>query len=178
MAEEQAAENQGLVGYFAHAREAAMAWGALVLVTPAGDPVDFLYTDPVTVSRLTHRLLGPRVDAYLVGQVLLQPLLEQAGARLSLLCFDAPALLQRDFTFAVPAAVHAAGDAVHRDGAWVCEIVSTGNGHDHTWWLASATRAAAAATLRQATAAMAPFGILDPFAQLRAGMAEVRGERP
>lgn len=178
MADEQAAEKEGLIGYFAHAREAAMAWGALVLVTPEGDPVDFFYTDPVTVSRLTHRLLGPRVDAYLVGQVLLSPLLEQAGGRLSLLCFDEPALLQRDFAFGVPAAVQAAGDAVHRDGAWVCEIVSIGNGHDHTWWLARATRTAAAATLRQATTAMAPFGILDPFAQLRAAMAEVRGERP
>ena len=174
---DEPAEKDGLIGYFAHAREAGMAWGALVLVTPEGDPVDFLYTDPVTVSRLTHRLLGPRVDAYLVGQVLLQPLLDQAAARLTLLCFDEPALLQRDFGFGVPAAVQAPRDALHREGAWVCESVSTGNGHPDTWWLVSGTRGPALAALRQATAAMAPFGILDPFVHLRAAMAEVRGER-
>jgi hypothetical protein len=171
-------ETDGLIGYFAHAREGATAWGALVLVTQGGDPVDFLYTDPVTVSRLTNRLLGPRVDAYLVGQVLLQPLLDQAVGRLALLCFDDAALLQRAFTFPVPAAVQAPRDAMHRDGAWVHEALAAGNGHEQAWWLASDTRPAAVAVLKQAVDGMAPFGILEPFVQLRAAMAEVRAERP
>jgi hypothetical protein len=175
---EARADPEGLIGYFAHAREAGTAWGALVLVTRAGDPVDFLYTDPVQVSRLTQRLLGPRVDAYLVERVLLGPLLEQAGPHLSLLCFDDGAVLQRPFALDVPVAVRAASDAPHKDGAWVAETVPTGNGHDHTWWLTGATRSAAIAALKQAATAMAPFGILDPFAQLRAAMAEVRSERP
>jgi len=166
-----------LIGYFAHVREAASAWGALVLVTPEGDPVDFLYTDPVTLNRLTHRLLGPRMDGYLVARVLLQPLLEQAGSRLSLLCFDDPAVLQRRFAYLVPVAVLASHDVPHKDGAWIAETVPSANGHGQTWWLASETRAAALAALKQTAAAMAPFGILDPFQQLRAAMAEVRGEK-
>jgi hypothetical protein len=171
-------DKERLIGYFAHAREVATAWGALVLVTTEGDPVDFLYTDPVTLSRLTLRLLGPRMDAYLVGRVLLEPLLEQAGGRLSLLCFDDPAVLQRRFEFPVPVAVLASGEVAHKDGAWAAETVPLGNGHDQTWWLASDTRSTAVAMLKQAAAAMAPFGILDPFQQLRAAMAEVRAERP
>jgi hypothetical protein len=166
-----------LIGYFAHAREAASAWGALVLMTPDGDPVDLLYTEPVTLNRLTHRLLGPRVDGYLVASVLLQPLLEQAGARLSLLCFDDPAVLQRRLRSDVPVAVLAAREAAHKDGAWIAESVPSGNGHDRTWWLAAETHGAALAALKQASAAMAPFGLLDPFQQLRAAMAEMRGEK-
>jgi hypothetical protein len=165
-----------LIGYFAHVRHTTTAWGALVLVTPEGDPVDFFYTDPVTLNRLTHRLLGPRLDAYLVARVLLEPLLEQAGSRLALVCFDDPAVLQRRFEFGVPVAVLAARDVPHKDGAWVAEAVSLGNGHDQTWWLASETRTAAVAALKQTAVAMAPFVLTDPFQQLRAAMAEVRGE--
>lgn len=166
-----------LIGYFAHVREAASAWGALVLVTAEGDPVDFLYTDPVTLNRLTNRLLGPRLDSYLVTRVLLSPLLEQAGHRLSLLCFDDPAILQRRLESDVPVAVFAARDTTHKDGAWIAESLPSSNGHDHNWWLAPQTCTAALAALKQTAAAMAPFGILEPFNQLRAAMAEVRGEK-
>jgi hypothetical protein len=166
-----------LIGYFAHVREAASAWGALVLVTGEGDPVDFLYTDPVMLNRLTNRLLGPRLDSYLVTRVLLAPLLEQAGHRLALLCFDDPAILQRRLDSDVPVAVFAARDTTHKEGAWIAESLPSNNGHDHTWWLAPQTCSAALAALKQTAAAMAPFGILEPFNQLRAAMAEVRGEK-
>jgi hypothetical protein len=167
-----------LIGYFAHVREASSAWAALVLVTPEGDPVDFLYTDPVALNRLTNRLLGPRLDGYLVTRVLLAPLLEQAGHRLSLLCFDDPAILQRRLDSDLPLAVFAPHDTTHKDGAWIAESLPSNNGHPHTWWLAPATYSAALAALKQTAAAMAPFGILEPFNQLRAAMAEVRGEKP
>jgi len=166
-----------LIGYFAHVREAATAWGALVLMTPEGDPLDFLYTEPVTVGRLTQALLGARADGYVLARVLLAPLLEQAGPRLALLCLDDVAALQRRFTFEVPVAVAAAADAPHKDGAWTAEAVPNGDGQSHTWWLGDGARDDARARLREAAAAMAPFGILDPFRQLRAAMAEVRGER-
>ena len=133
------APGEPLIGYFAHAREAASAWGALVLVTAEGDPVDFLYTDPVLLNRLTNRLLGPRLDGYLVTRVLLAPLLEQAGHRLSLLCFDETAILQRRLESDVPVAVFAARDTTHKEGAWIAESLPSGNGHDHTCWLAPAT---------------------------------------
>jgi hypothetical protein len=167
---------EGLIGYFVHRREAATSWAALVQVTPDGDPVDFLYTDPLTLSGFTRRLLGSRVDAYLVGRVLLEPLLAQAGGRLSLLCFDDPAVLLRRLDCEVPVAVFAPPGAAHKDGAWVAETVAVGNGGDQTWWLAPQSADAAVAALRQAASAMAPFGILEPFAQLRAAMVELKGE--
>jgi hypothetical protein len=166
-----------LIGYFAHVREAATAWGALVLMTPDGDPLDFLYTEPVTVGRLTHALLGTRIDGYVLARVLLAPLLEQAGARLALLCLDDAALLQRRFSFEVPVAVAAAPDAPHKEGAWTAEALANGDGQTHTWWVGTGAREAAVAQLREAAAAMSPFGIVDPFRQLRAAMAEVRAER-
>jgi hypothetical protein len=170
------AEAERRIGYFAHQREATTAWAALVEVTPDGDPVDFLYTDAVTVNRFTQRLLGPRVDGYVVGHVLLEPLLARAADHLALLCFDDPAVLQRRLACGVPVAVFAPGDAPHKQGAWAAETVAL-NGKGQTWWLAPATRGSALAMLHQAAAAMAPFGILDPFAQLRAAMAELRGEK-
>jgi hypothetical protein len=166
-----------LIGYFAHVRETASAWAALVLVTPEGDPVDFFYTDPVTLNRLTHRLLGARLDAYLVARVLLEPLLQQVDGRLSLLCFDDPAVLQRRLQVGVPVAVVAAGVPPHKEGAWTAESLPSGNGHDHTWWLATGSGPEALSLLRHTAAAMAPFGLLEPFQQLRAAMAEVRAEK-
>jgi len=171
-------EASAFIGYFAHVREGNTAWGALVLVTPEGDPVDFLYTDPVTVGRLTHTLLGPRMDGYLVDRVLLAPLVEQAGPRLALVCLDDPALLQRRPGFAVAVAVLAPPDAAHKEGAWAAETMPNGSGGPaHTWWLSGDARAEAMARLRQAAEVLAPFGILEPFQHLRAAMAEVRAER-
>ena len=170
-------DREGLIGYFVHRREAAVSWAALVQVTPEGDPVDFLYTDPLTLNGFTRRLLGSRVDAYLVGRVLLDPLLEQAGGRLSLLCFDDPAVLLRRLDPKLPMAVFAPRDAAHKAGAWVAETVALGNGGDQSWWLAPETADAAVRALQQTAAAMAPFGILEPFAQLRAAMVEVKGEK-
>jgi hypothetical protein len=172
-----APEAERRIGYFAHQREATTAWAALVEVTPEGDPVEFLYTDAVTVNRFTQRLLGARVDGYVVGQVLLEPLLSRAADHLALLCFDDPAVLQRRLVCGVPVAVFAPGTAPHKQGAWEAETVAVGNGRGQTWWMVPETRGSALAMLHQAAAAMAPFGILDPFAQLRAAMAELRGEK-
>jgi hypothetical protein len=169
-------DREGLIGYFVHRREAAVSWAALVQVTPEGDPVDFLYTDPLTLNGFTRRLLGARVDAYLVGRVLLGPLLAQAGEGLSLLCFDDPSVLLRRLEPKPPMAVFAPRDAAHKAGAWVAETVAVGNG-DQNWWLAPETADAAVRVLQQAAAAMAPFGILEPFAQLRAAMVELKGEK-
>jgi hypothetical protein len=169
-------DHEGLIGYFVHRREAATSWAALVLVTPEGDPVDLLYTDPLTLSAFTRRLLGSRVDGYLVARVLLAPLLAQTGGRLSLLCFDDAAVLLQRLDCAVPAAVYAPGEAAHKPGAWARETLAV-NGADQGWWLAPATADAAVRALQGAAAAMAPFGILDPFQQLRAAMVELKGEK-
>jgi hypothetical protein len=171
------ADKQTLVGYFAHAREAATAWAALVLVTLEGDPVDFLYTEPVTLNAVAHLLLGARVDAYLVEKVLLEPLLQQAAGRVSLLCIDDPQVLQRRFVHDVPVAVLAPADVTHRHPSWWAEQGPGANGNGTSWWVAGEAGATAMAALRAAAAAMAPFSILDPFRQLRAAMAEVRAER-
>jgi len=164
------------LAFFAHVREDATYRGALVVVTTDGDPLDFVYTESVTLSRLSQRLLGPRVGGYMIERVLLPPLLEQAGAGVMLLCFDDPALLQRRVRLPVPCIVFAPGDAAHRAGAWVTETVRAGDAPPETCWLPPQHREPATRSLEVALADMAPFSVREPFAQLRAAIAELNGQ--
>jgi len=162
------------IGYFAHVRDAMAYWGALVLLTPDGDPSELFYTEPVNLNRLTHQLLGPRADAYVIERVLLRPLLEQVGnGATAAVCFDDPAVLQRHLRLAVPVAVLAPKEAAHRAGAWRFQTIPDGD-HAEGCWVQPESAETALQALAEAAAGMAPFGLRDPFRQLRAAMAEIR----
>ena len=162
------------LGYFAHVRDAMAYWGALVLLTPDGDPSELFYTEPVHLNRLTHQLLGPRADAYVIERVLLKPLLEQAGhGAASALCFDDPAVLQRRLRLPVPAAVLAPPEAAHRAGSWRFQTIPDGDRREGCW-VQPETGDAVIRALQEAAEGMAPFGLRDPFRQLRAAMTEIR----
>lgn len=162
------------IGYFAHVRDATAYWGALVLLTPDGDPSELFYTEPVHLNRLTHQLLGARADAYVIERVLLRPLLEQAGnGATAAVCFDDPAVLQRRLRLSVPAAVLAAADATHRAGSWRFQTIPDGD-RSEGCWVQPESGDAALQALKEAADGMAPFGLRDPFRQLRAAMTEIR----
>jgi hypothetical protein len=55
---------EGTIAYFAHQTQGATYLGALVVVTFEGDPVDFAYTDPVTLSRFSQQLFGAPADGH------------------------------------------------------------------------------------------------------------------
>ena len=82
------------IAYFAHQKQGSAYLGALVVVSFEGDPVDFAYTDPVTLNRFSAQLLGARADGYMISRVLLEPLLKQVKAP-GLVCFDEPQVLLR-----------------------------------------------------------------------------------
>lgn len=162
------------IGYFAHVRDAMAYWGALVLLTPDGDPSELFYTEPVHLNRLTHQLLGARADAYVIERVLLKPLLEQAGNRATaVLCFDDPAVLQRRLRLSVPVAVLAPAESAHRAATWRFQTLGDGD-REEGCWVQPETGDAVVQALREAAEGMAPFGLREPFRQLRAAMTEIR----
>jgi hypothetical protein len=164
---------EGTIAYFAHQKEGATYLGALVVVSFEGDPVDFAYTDPVTLNRFSQQLLGARADGYMIGRVLLEPPLKQVKAP-GIVCFDEPHLLERRPPTQTPAVVFAAAAAPHKEGHWSFHTVKNGSQAAEGCWVSRANKdAGVLAKLQEAAAAMAPFGIRDPFRQLRAAMAEV-----
>jgi hypothetical protein len=163
---------EGTIAYFAHQKQGATYLGALVVVTAEGDPVDFAYTDAVTLNRFSQQLLGGRADGYMIARVLLEPLLKQVKTP-GIVCFDEPHLLARRPPTEPPAVVFAAADAPHKEDQWSFRSVKNGSGTPEGCWVARAEDAGVLAKLQEVAAAMAPFGIREPFRQLRAAMAEL-----
>lgn len=163
---------EGTIAYFAHQKEAATYLGALVVVSLEGDPLDFAYTDPVTLNRFSQQLLGARADGYMIARVLLLPLLKQVKPP-GILCFDEPHLLARRPPTEGPAVVFAGADAPHKEGCWSFHSVKNGSLPPEAMWVARTKDAGVVAKLQEAASAMAPFSIREPFRQLRAAMAEV-----
>lgn len=163
---------EGTIAYFAHQKQGATYLGALVVVSFEGDPVDFAYTDPVTLNRFSLQLLGPRADGYMIAHVLLEPLLKQVKAP-GMVCFDEPHLLERRPAILPPAVVFAAADAPHKEGHWSFHTVKNGSQGPESCWVSRPKDAGVAAMLQEAAAAMAPFSLREPFRQLRAALGEV-----
>ncbi len=167
-----ALEEEGTIAYFAHQKQGAAYLGALVVVSFEGDPVDFAYTDPVTLNRFSVQLLGARADGYMISRVLLEPLLKQVKAP-GLVCFDEPHVLMRRPLGGLPSVVFAPADAAHKAGAWTFQKLGNGAGPSEGCWVSAAGDASVAGKLQKVSAAMAPFGLREPFRQLRAAMGEL-----
>jgi hypothetical protein len=166
------------LGYFAHERDGATFRGALAVLSLEGDPVDLVYTDPVSVSRLTQALLGPRLDAYMLARVLAEPLLAQAKEKPAVVCFEDARLLLRHLRLGVPAVVMADPDAPHRETGWRLEQIGNGAADRELLWVAQQGQKATVALLEEARRTMAPFGIREPFRQVKAAIAALAKEAP
>ncbi len=166
------------LGYFAHERDGATFRGALAVLTIEGDPVDLVYTDPVSVSRLTQALLGPRLDAYMLARVLAEPLLAQAKEKPTVVCFEDARLLLRHLRLGVPAVVMADPDAPHRETGWRLEQIGNGAADRDLLWVTQQGQKATVALLEEARRTMAPFGIREPFRQVKAAIAALAKEAP
>jgi hypothetical protein len=162
----------GTIAYFAHQKQGSAYLGALVVVSDEGDPVDFAYTDPVTLNRFSMQLLGARADGYMIARVLLEPLLKQVKAA-GLVCFDEPQVLLRRPVEGLPCVVFAPGDAAHKDRVWAFQKLRNGTNPNEGCWVSPAADVAVVAKLQTVAAAMAPFGLREPFRQLRAAMGEL-----
>ena len=160
------------IAYFAHQKQGNAYVGALVVVSYEGDPVDFAYTDPVTLNRFSLQLLGARADGYMIARVLLEPLLKQVKAP-GVVLFDEPHVLLRRPAGGPPSVVFAGADAAHKDGAWSFHEPVNRAGPTEGYWVSPAGDASVAARLQKAAAVMAPFALREPFEKLRAAMGEL-----
>ena len=167
-----ALDEEGTIAYFAHQKQGAAYVGALVVVSFEGDPVDFAYTDPVALNRFSVQLLGARADGYMIARVLLEPLLKQVKVP-GLVCFDEPHVLLRRPVAGPPSVVFAPAEAAHKAGAWAFQKLGNGVVSSEGCWVSGQGDASVAGKLQQAAAAMAPFGLREPFQKLRAAMGEL-----
>ncbi len=166
---------EGAIAYFAYQRQGATYLGALVVVSLEGDPLDFAYTDPVTLNSFSLRLLGSRADGYMVSRILLEPLLRQVKTPL-FVCFDDAQVLHRRLRLAQPGVVFADAGLPHKEGHWVPHALKDGPNTTLHCWITYNADKGLLGRIRQAAEAMAPFDITEPFKQLRAAMAEMHGQ--
>jgi hypothetical protein len=107
----------------------------------------------------------------MIARVLLEPLVTQVKAP-GAVCFDEPHLLQRRPVAGAPVVVFAPRDAPHKEGHWSFHALRNGDRNTEGCWVAEG-RHFVLARLQEAAAAMAPFGLREPFRQLRAALGEV-----
>ena len=108
----------------------------------------------------------------MISRVLLEPLLKQVKAP-GLVCFDEPHVLLRRPVGGPPSVVFAPADAAHKAGPWTFQKLGNGAGPAEGCWVSPAGDASVAGKLQKVAAAMAPFGLREPFRQLRAAMGEL-----
>lgn len=166
----------GALGYVAQVGDGHNYVGGLFVVTPEGDPLDFAYTEPVTLSPLERFLLGARTDAYLLARVMMPALLAQAKVRPSVILLDETSLLLRRPKADVPLVVVAFEAGVAKEGAW--EPLSLDGGAGIALWVGRGSQDGASAHIERAIVEMAPFTILEPFEQVRRALRDMqRGRR-
>ncbi|HET9316599.1 MAG TPA: hypothetical protein VFQ51_13480 [Vicinamibacteria bacterium] len=166
------AGRDGALGYVAQVGDGHTYVGGLFLVGPEGDPLDFAYTEPVTLSPLERFLLGPRAEAYLLARVMMPALVAQAKVRPSVLVLDDASLLLRRARVELPVVVVALESGVVKDGAW--ERLEAAGAAGLAMWVSQGSQDGARGHVERAIAEMAPFTILEPFEQVRRTLREMR----
>ena len=160
-------------GYFVRSGEGTRQYGALLVVNAAGDPIDFVYTDPLDLRPIVRALLGERADSHVVLHVLTEPLLAKLSSAPSLLLYDDPALLQRDVRLSVPCVVMAAADSNRRVSDWTA-LKAVGLSETCTLWAPTQVVSAARGLVDALAASLAPVRLNEPFARVRAALQELR----
>jgi hypothetical protein len=162
----------GTLGYVAQVGDGHGYVGGLFVVGPEGDPLDFAYTEPVTLSPLERFLLGPRAEAYLLARVMMPALVAQAKLRPSVLVLDDATLLLRRPGTDLPVVVVALENGLVKDGAW--ERLEPAGAAGLLVWVSQGSQDGARGHIEHAIAEMAPFTILEPFEQVRRTLREMR----
>ncbi len=163
---------EGALGYLAQVGDGHAWVGGLFVVSPEGDPLDFAYTEAVSLSPLERFLLGPRAEAYLIARVMMPALVAQAKVRPSVLLVDDTSLLLRRPGGDLPVVVVALESGVVKEGAW--EPLAPTGGAGFAMWVSRGSQDGARGHVERAIAEMAPFTILEPFEQVRRTLREMR----
>jgi hypothetical protein len=164
----------GALGYLAQVVDAQTHVGGLFVVGPEGDPLDFVYTEPVAVSPLERFLLGSRADAYVLARVMLPALLAQVKIWPQVILTEEPSVLLRRVDGDVPLVVLAPESAAAKDGEW--ERLDMDSLDGVAFW-SNGSELAVRPHLERAMTEMAPFTLKEPFEQIRRTLGEMRRGR-
>ncbi len=166
------AGRDGALGYLAQVGDGHSWVGGLFVVGPEGDPLDFAYTEAVSLSPLERFLLGPRTEAYLLARVMMPALVAQAKVRPSVLLVDDTSLLLRRTATDLPVVVVALESGAVKEAAW--EPIAPAGGDGFALWVSRGAQDGARGHVERAIAEMAPFTIVEPFEQVRRTLREMR----
>jgi len=167
-----------LIGIFVHIAVKNSFVGALSVVTLDGDPEEFIYMEPVTITSLQRALLAGRVDAYMIAKVLVRPLIEKAKKPPSIICFEGSWLLQRTLDFTVPHVVMAEVGSKYKSSYWEEFTLDSNGGEILNCWAPHEAVPHVKPILEAAQKAMAPIDIRDLFRQVREALTEIKKENP
>jgi hypothetical protein len=165
---------ESALGYLAQVADAQTYVGGLFVVGPEGDPLDFVYTEPVGVSPLERFLLGSRADAYVLARVMLPALLTQVKVWPQVILMEDASVLLRSVGGDIPLVVLAPVASAAKNGEW--ERLEMEGLDGHGFW-SNQRGLALRAHLERATAEMAPFTLREPFEQIRRTLGEMRRGR-
>lgn len=155
-----------LLGYISVLKDGDKYRGALLVVNPDGDPVDFTHSGPVSIDWPMVHLLGSRVAGYVTTELIAPPLLATAKRKPSLVCFHEAGVLTRNVDVGVPVVVWAPADARVNGSRWQRVGVAEPAAGD-VWWGQAETLETAQSFLELADRSMAPDDITEPFSRLR-----------
>ena len=168
-------ESESFLGYLAVHAEPDGFRGGLLILDDSGDPVDFVYTDPVILTWATRVLFGARLPGYVAARVLAPPLLAAVSAKPAVLCFDDSAVLSRHFLLDVPAAVCCQAGAAVKTQHWR-EVVGRNGDATHaegSWWGQLAAAEHIQRVMGLAAESRSPAEMIEPFERLRVALREL-----
>jgi hypothetical protein len=168
--------SEAFLGYLAIHAEAEGFLGGLLILDANGDPVDFAYTEPVKLTWPTKVLFGARLAAYIATRVLAPPLLASVTVKPSVMCFDDPAVLSRDFLLDAPAAVCCSVGVPAKTQYWR-DLALNGapENAERSWWGQLEAAERIRAVLAFVADSRSPDEMIEPFERLRLALREVPG---
>ena len=152
------------VGYISALSDHDFHWGGLLVIDRDGDPVEFVYTEPVELTGVMKTLLGSRARGFVVARLLAGPLLASCKVPPDIICFDEAGVLQRRVDINIPAAVFASNDCEVAESLWqrLDPLIDNNDGAGE-WWGQISSLPEVQSILKTAVRCLLPGCLSDPF---------------
>jgi hypothetical protein len=169
-----ASVSEAFLGYVAVHAQADGFVGGLLILDGSGDPVDFAYTDPITVGWPSRVLFGTRLAAYIAARALAPPLLGAVTVKPAVLCFDDPSVLARRCSLDTPVAVCCPAGTRAPTRYWrELPLETSAHSPQHSWWGQVATADRVESILASIADSRSPAEMIEPFDRLRLALRQV-----
>jgi len=164
------------IAYYTVVQDDRTGWtGGLLLLNPAGRPIEFQCTLPVRPSRAHQILYGPTLRDHLIGEIIGPLLVQKTRTPISLLCCDQPESLRLQMHLDAPVALVA--EAAEDEEGPVTDDMIAGSGDVH---LAGASLRVAIERMDQLCRMLPEFADLpdavEPFERIREAIEEAHSQ--